>query len=245
MPKFLIDTPSGPEIRITDQDAKHIAKVLRLIPGDEILLTDGNGRDYQANIETVSPSMVSCRITRECETLSESPLRITLCQGMLKDKKMDSLLRHVTELGIYEWQPFFCERSIPVPDKKRIVSRVQRWESIARESLKQCGRSRMPIINPPREFKDIMDQSSAFDLNIIFWEDLKSAATSFNCSRGGQSSISTVLILVGPEGGFSSREIIQAQDKNFTVCGMGPRILRAQTASIAACTLIQNMYGDM
>ena len=149
MQKFIIpkiDTiPSKAKIR--GQDAKHISKVLRLNKGDHIDITNGEGKDFTAIITSISPGSIELDIIDEYDSLTESPIDITLCSGMLKDKKMDLVIKHVTQLGIQNWIPFFCERSIPTPDVKRMEKRINRWEIIARESLKQCRRSRLPHIS--------------------------------------------------------------------------------------------------
>lgn len=226
---------------IHGQDAKHISKVLRLNKGDRIEVTNGKGKDYTAIIDTLSASRIKINIIEEHESITESPIHITLCQGMLKDKKMDFVIKHVTQLGIDEWIPFYCERSIPTPNKKRIEKRHQRWEVIARESLKQCRRSRLPIISKPVNFQQLLDLSSSHDLKIAFWE--KETRPLDTLSKNAFNK--KVFILIGPEGGFSTNEIAQSKENGFSSYSLGPRILRAETASISSCALIQHILGDI
>lgn len=229
------------QTRLTGQDARHIFKVLRLKINDILWLTDGCGFDYKGRIIQVSPGSVDLEIFEQIESTTESYLKLVLFSGMLKDKKMDMIIKHVTQLGIHQWFPFFCERSVPSPGRSRLQKRYDRWQTIARESLKQCRRSRMVDIKFPMAFDQAMEAADPFDLKIAFWEKSKKPFSTLSTSKQTQ----TACILIGPEGGFSETEIQQAIDKGFSAYSLGPRILRAETASIAACTLIQHLVGDV
>lgn len=244
MQKFLIPQKNidGNKAIIIDQDAKHITKVLRMRLKDKILFTDGKGKDFISTITKISSKEVKLEINETNNSQFESPVQITIFQGMLKDSKMDTLVRHLTELGIYAWTPLFCERAIPRPDKKRIDSRLKRWEKIAIEALKQCNRSILPKINKPVKFSNIVGNSSKFDLKITFWEN---ATLRINELNQKKQDIKKIGILIGPEGGFSKEETSLAEKAGFQTCWLGPRILRAETASITACSLIQHYFGDI
>ncbi len=243
MQKFIVQkiysAPS--KSTITGQDAKHISKVLRLTTGDCIIVTNGQSQDFTAKIRSVSPAIIELDILNEIETFSESPIDITLCSGMLKDKKMDIVIKHVTQLGIDKWVPFFCNRSIPSPDTNRLKKRIQRWETIAKESLKQCGRSKIPHILPPIPFEELLNYSANYDLKIAFWENETQPLSSLIKTPSHQK----ILVLIGPEGGFTENEITMTQKNGFLSYSIGPRILRAETASIACCALIQHILGDL
>lgn len=249
MRRFFI-TPeaiSGNRAVIQGQEARHLATVLRLVPGDTVELVDGKGTMVRAEIETISPQNINLVIIEESSTKSESPVHITIAQGMLKDKKMDMLIRHLTELGICEWIPFVSSRSIPKPDSKRLMARMERWNKIAMEALKQCGRSVVPIIGKSVQFTEILEMGSDFDQKIAFWEN---AATPIACARehGQKHGIEPpkrIIVMIGPEGGFSKEEIEAAKENGFTAYSLGPRILRAETASITAATLAQHFFGDL
>ena len=154
---------------------------------------------------------------------------------------MDLVIKHLTQLGIQKWIPFFCERSIPTPDAKRMENRKKRWETIARGSLKLCQRSRLPHISKPLSFEKLLNQSASYDLKIAFWEKATQRLNTLNKT----SSNGKILILIGPEGGFSKNEMELAKEKGFLSYSLGPRILRAETASISSCTLIQHILGDI
>jgi 16S rRNA (uracil1498-N3)-methyltransferase len=243
MQKFLIPPESieNEKAIIKGQDAKHIYRVLRLKSDDPIHLTDGEGTDYEGRILTTTPGSIQVNLTKSHPSQTESSLHITVCCAMLKDKKMDLVIKHLTQLGIVEWIPFFCERSIPTPDSKRLLKRTERWNTISRESLKQCQRSCIVKIHRPKKFQELLEFSDNFHQKIAFWEKSDHPLTQLS----PVPSDNRVAILIGPEGGFTDQEISLARAKGFIAYSLGPRIMRAETAAICATTLIQHLLGDM
>jgi len=245
---FFIEQPKvgGPLSLITGSDARHIKTVLRLKSGDTIGLFDGEGFEYTARIESVSSKRVEVAVLQRLRSTAESPVKITVAQAFLKERKMDSLVRQLTELGITRWIPFFAERSIPRPAKTHLAARRERWEKIVREALKQCKRGRIPEIGEAASFEEVLTLSKTSDLKITFWEE---ESTPVNASlsdlSGPEREIKNIFVLLGPEGGFTVREIENAGDSGFVTASLGPRILRAETATVAACVLLQYLYGDM
>ena len=157
---------------------------------------------------------------------------------------MDRLLRHLCELGATRWIPFISERSVPRPGEKRLSARTQRWNKIVQESCKQCRRSKLPEIIKTLTFEDVLDYGSSCDLQIVFYENESATLKSFT-KPDPASAPRKILLILGPEGGFSDQEIENARAAGCVVAGLGSRILRAETAAIAACTLTQFLYGDM
>jgi len=243
MQKFIIqDIDKLPcSATISDQDARHISKVLRLSIGDYINLTNGQGQDFTGQIKKCSPNRIELAIIEKYDSKTESPIEITLCTGMLKDKKMDLVIKHITQLGVIKWMPFFSDRSIPKPTPEKLKKRISRWQTIAKESLKQCRRSQLPEISPPASLKEILDLSRDNDVKIAFWED---AVKKLNILTP-KKTIKKITILIGPEGGFSKKEISFAASYGFDAYSLGPRILRAETAAISSCTLVQHIFGDI
>ena len=231
-----------PQPEITGSDAGHIYRVLRLSTGDAVELFDGTGNAYRARILSSSPRRVLFSIEETFRPLSESSVQITLAQGMLKDRKMDDLVRQLTELGIHRWMPFYAARSVPAPGKKGLGARLARWEKIALEAVKQCRRGRIPQIAPVNNVDDMLAASAESDLKVIFWED---APQAFDIPWTAPPKPTKIMVVVGPEGGFDPGEIRRAQAHGFLTTGLGPRILRAETAALAGCTLVQYHFGDM
>jgi 16S rRNA (uracil1498-N3)-methyltransferase len=240
---FFIDSlePEDAVFSITGPDARHIRTVLRLKPGDKIGLFDGKGFECEAEIVDFSPGKVTASLIRRFPSTAESPIQITVAQGFLKERKMDGLVRQLSEIGIAKWMPFIAERSVPVPDKKQLATRVKRWEKIAREAVKQCRRGRIMKIGDTASFSQVLNLAGDCDLKIAFWENESRPLQSIP----PQSSVQTVFTLIGPEGGFTRREIEIAKDHGFITAGLGPRILRAETAAVAASVLLQYLFGDM
>ncbi|MDO9265360.1 MAG: 16S rRNA (uracil(1498)-N(3))-methyltransferase [Desulfosalsimonadaceae bacterium] len=245
MRRFFIDPSeiSKDKPVIGGQEAHHITAVFRLKPNDQIILVDGSGFEYKARIINAGKHQVVVAVLERYAAHTESPIKITVGQGYLKDKKMDMLIRHLTEIGITRWTPMITEYSVPQPDKKRNDPRIQRWEVIAREAVKQCGRTLTPEITSPLSFDEAVAGSSDMDLKIIFYENEN--LPFIQTMPKADSRPVEIMALFGPEGGFSKKEVERALASGFVTASLGPRIMRAETASIAACTLIQHIFGDM
>jgi 16S rRNA (uracil1498-N3)-methyltransferase len=246
---FFIDPEkiSDSSVLITGSDAKHIRNVLRLKPGNKIGLFDGKGFEYEAEIVSLSPGSVEISVIGRFAARSESPVQIIIAQAMLKDRKMDILIRQLTELGITRWMPFYCERSVPKPAKAHFETRSERWEKIAKEAMKQCKRAVMPEITAPASFETALETGKFCDIKMIFWEnESRSFFSDFSeTPADADKKYDTVFAVLGPEGGFSAQEIEIAKKYGLLTAGLGPRILRAETATVAACTLLQYFFGDM
>jgi 16S rRNA (uracil1498-N3)-methyltransferase len=167
-----------------------------------------------------------------------------VAQAFLKEKKMDDLVRKLCELGVAKWIPFFSQRSIPRPDASRLAGRRRRWQRIAAEALKQCRRADLPEIGEALSFEAVLDVGQTCDLNIVFWEN-ESCPLNSSLGSDGKHPIKKILLMLGPEGGFTQHEIQMAANSGFVAAGLGPRILRAETATLAAVTLAQYLFGDM
>lgn len=225
-----------------EEDARHVRTVLRLQPGEPIVVFDGTGAEYEARITAIDQHQVRIAVTRPLAVTAESDLQIVLAQAYLKDKKMDELVRRLTELGVTRWVPFMARRSVPSPDEKRGLARHQRWQKISLEAVKQCRRNRPMTIDAPVSFAQALEMARGYDLKLFFWEGAGAAPLA---RPTGQPSPKRVFVMIGPEGGFDPEEQRLAQAQGFCMAGMGPRILRAETATVAACTLIQFLFGDM
>ena len=233
-----------PTVAIDGSEARHIKNVLRLKPGDPIRLFDGEGFEYEAMIHRLVADRVELKIIQKFPGTKESPLQIAVAQALLKAKKMDRLLRHLCELGLTQWIPFTSKRSIPKPGEKRMPARVERWNRIIKESSKQCRRARLPGINKTLAFEEVLDYGLSCDWMVAFYEN-ESASLNSIISQAAPAHPRKILMIMGPEGGFSDQEITEARTAGCLVAGLGPRILRAETATIAAITLVQYLFGDM
>jgi len=242
---FFIDPSviTDPVVSITGSEAHHIKTVLRLKPGDSLKLFDGTGYEYDASITSISAKAVEVEIRHRIKAAAQSDVQIIVAQAFLKEKKMDDLVRKLCELGVSHWVPFFSQRSIARPDAKRLAGRSQRWNRIATEAVKQCRRIDTLQIGNAHSFQEILDFSNSCDLKIIFWENETRLLSRELPS--GDNPIKKILVMLGPEGGFTEQEVQQGLNCGFIATGLGPRILRAETATIAAVALVQYLFGDM
>ncbi len=227
---------------IEGADARHLRLVLRSQPGDRIVVLDGRGNAHQARIVSLERERVYVELEMPLPENPDSAPEIILAQGYLKDKKMDNLVRPLTELGVSRWLPFLAARSVPAPEQKRLLGRYQRWQKISLEAVKQCGRRRPMTIAPLVPFETALDQARECDTRIVFYE--KQSDTGIRPPATAATPAS-VFVMVGPEGGFDPDEIELASRAGFSVLGLGPRILRAETAALTAAVLAQYLFGDM
>jgi 16S rRNA (uracil1498-N3)-methyltransferase len=232
----------GQEAIIDDPaEIRHLTRVLRLKPGDPVILFDGEGKEYQAQIADDSRQRILFTLLKEpAHEASESPAEIILGIGMLKSAKLDWLIQKATELGINEILPFFSLRVIPRPEELTAQTRLTRWQKIAAEAAKQSGRSKVPKIHSPYPFAEALAAFPGFT-RIFLWEKEKSRTLQDALRSPG----SRVFSLVGPEGGFSEEEAKQAEESGFFPIRLGPRILRAETAGLVIVSLLQFLRGDL
>ena len=229
-------------LKIEGDEVRHIRKVLRLKRGDEIVVFNGSGKEYEGTIVEEGPSSVVITIQNIFSSKTESQLEITLAQSLLKGDKMDYLIQKATELGAKEIIPFFSSRSVPLLEKSRRLKRYHRWERIAVEASKQCGRGVVLKIEPLQDYSEILTTASPDSLRLILWERegvrLKEAL-----ERSKEKT--KIFFIIGPEGGLSEEEVDQAKRNGFTPVTLGRRILRSETASLCLVSILQYEWGDM
>ena len=238
MPRFKVTDQQiiGRKVTISGTDYKHIVKVLRIKPDNKIILFDSKGTEYDCIVKDIFNKELVVEIINKYEINRESHLNISLFQGITKGDKMDLIVQKATELGVNSIYPVATERS-----EVRNTNKISRWQKIADESIKQCGRTNSHSVNTEIKFNELFDIQKS-DLNIIFYENEKSLKIK---NLKNNKNINSVSILIGPEGGFSENEVKIAELNNFKSIGVGPRILRSETASIAAITLLQHHFGDI
>ena len=233
----------GQEGIIDGTDARHIRTVLRMKPGDTLVVFDGAGHDYEAKIKSILPDQVKVSPIKRVHTTMDSPIKITLAQAMLKGKKMDVLARQITELGITRWVPFFSERSISMPSRAKLPARLERWRTIMLESMKQCQRSWLTELGNIVSFDEALEVGRSDDVKLIFWEEETRALSGVLSSVPDKCG--RIFAIIGPEGGFSETEIEKAVSFGYQSVSLGSRVLKAETAALSVCTLMQYLFGDM
>jgi len=242
------------KISITGEQARYLSLVVRSRPGDGLLLFDGLGFKYECTIISVHKKEVLAELMKKSPYSVESPVSISLAQGLPKTDKMDLIVQKTTELGVKKIFPLITERS-----QVRHTGKTERWRKIAQAASQQSGRDRIPEIGDPVTFKDFLEQHNTSPakgyrdavkgikrssrIHLIFSEHRESS--SLKQVLGGLKCITDITILVGPEGGFAKEEVDAASERGFVPISLGPRILRTETAPIAAVSVIQYELGDM
>jgi len=221
-------------ITLTADEARHLREVLRLKPGDEVSVFDGEGREFRARVAQARREFAELDLDEEIEPARpESPLQITLAVALLKGEKFDLVVQKATELGVYKVVPLMTRfADIKLRDESDATKRVARWQRIALEAAKQSGRAVVPQVEGPSPFESA----------------LKNPCFLFSEKGGhGLTQIITdkVTVIVGSEGGWSDEELDEARAAGAQIITLGGRILRAETAAIAATALLQNRFGDL
>ncbi|OGB87426.1 hypothetical protein A3H38_04745 [candidate division WOR-1 bacterium RIFCSPLOWO2_02_FULL_46_20] len=234
MHRFFVPQEQIPTI--TGSDAHQIKNVLRLKVGEKIELLDGSGKVYFATIENIGKDKVVCNIIEHRTPNTEDRTQITIAQCLPKAKKMDLIIQKCTELGVSQIIPTLSERSIAKADKP------ERWSRIAREAAEQSGRLTIPIIAPLTKFEDVLKIKKDFSLALIPWELEKEKTLKSVLPDNRISGYPVILILIGPEGGFSRVEVEHAKSTGFIPISLGPRILRTETASLSILSIINYEY---
>jgi 16S rRNA (uracil1498-N3)-methyltransferase len=223
------------EITLRGDESKHLARVLRKKEGEAVFITDGNGRMFEAVIEKIGSSTAVCRIEAVHEEYNETKPSITLAVSPLKNPgRFDFLIEKVTELGVCRIIPLLSERTISRRDKQ------ERLQKIALAAMKQCGRSRLPEITPVVKFDELLKTKNNFELACIPHEQVETGKTLHSILKN-YTSLKTVLIMIGPEGGFSEAEIQKAEEAGCIPLSLGVRRLRTETAAIAAVCALQSI----
>jgi 16S rRNA (uracil1498-N3)-methyltransferase len=226
-------------VTLDQEETLHLARVLRLGVGARVEVCDGQGGNYVARVATLESRGATLRILEKLAPWGESPLNLALGIGLAKGEAVDEVIRQATAMGVCLIFPFISERSERLP-AERVEQRRERWHRLARESVKSCQRSLLPRIEPPRDFTTALQGPEEFKL--IFWEEERGGGLNSFLKRPRPRD---VLILIGPEGGFSATEAAQARAAGFRVASLGPRRLKVATAALAAISLLQFAWGDL
>ena len=230
----------GDRVRFDADEAHHLGRVLRLRPGALVEAADGGGRVFTVRIEALGRGEAWGTIVGEASASRESPCAITLAQAILKGERMTWLVQKATELGVARLVPVETARVVARAPAER--ARHSRWERVAREAVKQCGRGVVPVVEAPRGFGAVLAEAAAHDATWLCWEGGGRPLATLAREAG---RVRRILLLVGPEGGFTDDEVAQARAAGARPVGLGPRILRAESAGLVAVALCQHLFGDL
>ena len=231
---------AGATLRLEGDRARYVGRVLRLRPGDTLTVFNGEDGEFSAHIVTVAKSSAEVLVENPLESATESALKLHLVQGISRGERMDFVIQKATELGVKRITPVFTEYGVVKLDEKRAARRRDHWEGVAVSACEQSGRIRPPLIDAP------------VALNTWFGMGAKEANIDLILRPGAPTPLASIdqpttkiCLLIGPEGGFSAQEYDDADLAGFTAVSLGPRVLRTETAALAAIAVAQSLWGDL
>ena len=232
---------SGDRVAFDADETRHLVRVLRLRAGDVVTATDGRGGAWQVRLLTLGETATGA-IVGDASLAAESPLAIALVQAVPKGDRMDTVVRATTELGVTRILPALTERTVVRLDPSRGRERARRWQRVAREATKQCGRAVVPAVEAPRPLAEWITDGKDADLRLCFWE--VEGAPLGRVLEGGDRPRS-VRVIVGPEGGLTREEVAGAGAMGYVAVTLGQRILRTDTVGPAIVAMLQFALGDL
>lgn len=231
---------SGSPVELPRETAAHLAKVLRARGGDELILFNGDGREFNGAIAAVRGSRVSALVGDARPVDRESPLAITLVQCVPRGDRMDFIVQKATELGVARIVPVLSQRSVVRLDAAQAESKATHWRAVAVSACEQCGRNRLPIIEAAQPLLNYLGApAQGTGPRLVFEPEIESAR------RPAATAAVDAHIAIGPEGGFATDELEAFRIVGYSRVGLGPRVLRTETAAIAAVVWLQTRLGDM
>lgn len=250
MSRFFINNSDicSNNIIITGENFKHIKSVLRHKTGEQLILCNGEGLDFKVSIVEINDNEIITHIIDSYKNETEPFVNLTLFQGIAKGDKMDFIIQKSIELGVKNIVPLKTDRTVvKFGNNKDEIKKRDRWQKIALEAAKQCNRGIIPQIGKPINFNEALDKMNKFDLSLIPYEKERSSTLRFVLSdfKKRDFQTSNVAIFIGPEGGFSEKEIETSINANIIPVTLGSRILRTETASIVTISIIMYDLGAM
>ena len=241
MPRFFVESVQSDFIEITGDDARHIALSLRMKKGESLVLCDGKGTEAEAIIREAFPESVVLDITERRKSIAEPETEVVLYQALPKFDKLEYIIQKSVELGVSKIVPVLSSRCISRPDEKTMKKKLERLRKIADEAAKQSGRGKLPEVGELLSFKNAVLEMESFETPIFFFEHAKYPLREIMEKRTGGK----IAMMVGSEGGFSDDEAKFASEHGALIASLGPRILRCETAPVAALSAIMFAAGEM
>ena len=224
---------------LTGENAVH-ARVLRIKPGEQLIVCDGRGRECLCTVSDVSPEQISLVVNGRSESTTEASVKVSVYMAFSKGDKFEHVVQKATELGAYELIVFPVARCVSKPDEKSVRKKLERWQKIAAAAAEQCGRGRIPEVIALNSYSEALSRACRADVAILFYENERSQTLRATL----QSPYTSVSLLTGPEGGLELSEVQQAIDAGLRVCTLGKRILRCETAPLCALSAVMYDSGE-
>lgn len=233
------------EVTITGSDLEHLERVLRLKPGDTITVSNGQGTVYHCVLRQITKDRAVGTIHEAYPDTSEPPIEVMLLQGLTKGDKLDLIIQKATELGVSAVYPIAMERSVVKLSPEKAVNRVKRWQRIAFEAAKQCRRNRAPVVHSVMTLAGVFDSLPGETKILVPWEEEKSRGIREVLTSPELTAARRIAVVIGPEGGLAGEELVLAEKWGAVPVSLGQRILRTETAAIAALAVLMYQLGDL
>ncbi|CAG9608108.1 Ribosomal RNA small subunit methyltransferase E [Pseudoneobacillus rhizosphaerae] len=237
---FADEVNANGQLVISGDDYHHVVRVMRMDVGDKLICVDGSGKSCICTIAEITDKKINCNVVECKDGSSELPIRVSIASGLPKGDKLEWIIQKGTELGADQFVPFTAARSIVKWDEKKADKKVERWQKIAKEAAEQSHRNKVPTVHFPINLNALIEASKNYDCKLIAYEE---------DSRIGEASVlakslknleenNTLFVVFGPEGGLDQKEVEKLQEHGFQTCGLGPRILRTETAPLALLSAV-------
>lgn len=232
---------------IGTEDHHHIVNVMRMQIGDQIVCVDSEGKSAVCKIAEITDEQVVAVVVQWNEDLSELPISITIASGLPKGDKLEWIIQKGTEMGAHEFLPFSAARSVVKWDEKKAAKKIERWQKIAKEAAEQSHRSFLPEVVSPITFKSLLKKSKDYHYKLVAYEEesKNGETTNFPFTLQQIKKGESLLLVFGPEGGLTEDEVKLLRENDFSLCGLGPRILRTETAPLYTLAAISYHFELM
>lgn len=231
---FVLTGPDTDRFFIEGEDFHHITRVMRMKMGDHIVCVTDERKSARCKIAEITDELVIANVVKWEDGNTEMPVSVTIASGLPKGDKLEWIIQKGTELGAREFVPFLAARSIVKWDEKKADKKLERWQKIAKEAAEQSYRSVIPNVVSPVNFKVLIEKAKEFDVKLVAYEEEAKDGESAVLAKtlGEMKEGQSLLIVFGPEGGLAAEEVSLLKENGFSVCGLGPRILRTETAPL-------------
>ncbi|MEH7120822.1 16S rRNA (uracil(1498)-N(3))-methyltransferase [Neobacillus vireti] len=241
MQRYFVKQPANDHhFFIDEEDRHHIVKVMRMEIGDQIICVDPNGKQAVCRLTEITNSSVVADVVQWIDESPELPISITIASGLPKGDKLELIFQKGTELGAHQFLPFAAARSVVKWDERKAAKKIDRWQKIAKEAAEQSHRTVIPEIINPVTFKELLNRSKDFDYKLAAYEEesRQGETSQLSSTLKNMKKGESLLFVFGPEGGLAEEEVQQLKEYGFALCGLGPRILRTETAPLYSLAAI-------
>lgn len=242
MTRFFVteEEMKGDFLVLTGDNAAH-GRVLRLKAGEQVVVCDGSGKECLCTVSDIDPTQICLVVDHRQDSAAEAKVKASVYMAFAKGDKLEHVIQKATELGAYEIVAFPSSRCVSKPDDKSLKKKLERWQKIAASAAEQSGRGYIPMVKALSSYREALENAAKADIPILFYENEHATTLRMALQKGRYRSVS---LLTGPEGGLTAEEVTHAQAAGFSICTLGRRILRCETAPLCALSAVMYDSGE-